>query len=101
MITNVHRVFVDKGSSTNILYYNTYKKMGLPDKNMTVEDAWIYGFVGEAIKVMGRIRLPVTLGEGSLFATQMMEFMVLNQGSAHNALIGRLLLKGMKVVTSI
>ena len=41
---NVHRVFVDNGSSVNILYYDTYKKMGLPDKDMTVENIYIYGF---------------------------------------------------------
>lgn len=50
---------------------------------------------------MERIRLPVKLGEGSLYATQMMEFMVLDQVSTHNSLVGRPLLKGMKVVTSI
>lgn len=48
--------------------------MWLPDKDMTVGDAWIYGFAGEVVKVMGRIRLPVTLGEGSISVTQMMEF---------------------------
>lgn len=98
---NVHRVFVDNGSSVNILYYKTYKKMGLPDRDMTVENIYLYGFGGEAIKAKGTIRLPVTLGEHSRTATQIVEFMVVNQGSAHNALIGRPLLKEMRVVTSI
>ncbi|XP_074362555.1 uncharacterized protein LOC141702841 [Apium graveolens] len=44
---NVYRAFMDNGSSTNILYYNTYKKMGLPDRDMSVEDSWVYGFSGE------------------------------------------------------
>ena len=34
---NVHRVFIDNGSSVNILYYGTYKKLGLLDKEMTVD----------------------------------------------------------------
>lgn len=98
---SVHRVFVDNGSSVNISYYNTYKKLGLPDKDMVSENAWIYGFSREAVKVMSATKLPVTLGEGTLSGTQMMEFMVLDQESAHNAFIWHPLLKKMKVVTSI
>ncbi|XP_074335980.1 uncharacterized protein LOC141673146 [Apium graveolens] len=60
---NVHRVFLDNGSSANILYYNTYKKLGFLDSDMNFEDVHVYGFTGEAIRVMGSIRLPVILGE--------------------------------------
>nr|XP_017221509.1 PREDICTED: uncharacterized protein LOC108198257 [Daucus carota subsp. sativus] len=98
---NVHRVFVDNGSSVNILYYDTYKKMGLPDKDMTVENLYIYGFGGEAIKAKGTIRLPVTLGEAPRAATQISEFVIIDHPSAHNALMGRPLLKDMRIVTSI
>ncbi|XP_074376965.1 uncharacterized protein LOC141718479 [Apium graveolens] len=31
---NMHRVFLDNGSSANILYYNSYKKLGFPDSDM-------------------------------------------------------------------
>ncbi|XP_074337352.1 uncharacterized protein LOC141674544 [Apium graveolens] len=31
---NIHRAFIDNGSSANILYYNTFKKMGLHDRDM-------------------------------------------------------------------
>ncbi|XP_074327346.1 uncharacterized protein LOC141665264 [Apium graveolens] len=43
---NIHRAFVDNGSSINILYYSTFKKMGLPDRDMSGEDSWVYGFSG-------------------------------------------------------
>ncbi|XP_074333955.1 uncharacterized protein LOC141671574 [Apium graveolens] len=43
---NVHRAFMDNGSSANILYYNTFKKMGLPDQDMSGEDSWVNGFSG-------------------------------------------------------
>nr|XP_017228021.1 PREDICTED: uncharacterized protein LOC108203549 [Daucus carota subsp. sativus] len=98
---NVHRVFVDNGSSVNILYYDTYKKMGLPDKDMTAENLYVYGFGGEAIKAKGTIRLPVILGEAPRTATQISEFVIIDHPSAHNALMGRPLLKDMKIVTSI
>ncbi|XP_074327727.1 uncharacterized protein LOC141665640 [Apium graveolens] len=85
---NIHRAFVDNGSSTNILYYSTFKKMGLPDQDMSGEDPWVYGFSGAGVRVMGSIRLPCTLGESPLTVTKMLEFKVLNQESSHNVLLG-------------
>ncbi|XP_074373772.1 uncharacterized protein LOC141714133 [Apium graveolens] len=98
---NVHRVFLDNGSSANILYYSTYKKLGFSDSDMYFEDAHVYGFTGEAVRVMGLVRLPVTLGEGALSVTQMIDFKVLDQDSAHNVLVGRPWLRAFRVITSI
>ncbi|XP_074322718.1 uncharacterized protein LOC141659690 [Apium graveolens] len=100
-IKNVHRAFVDNGSSANILYYSTFKKMGLPDQDMSGEDSWVYGFSGAGVRVMGSIRLPCTLGESPLSVTKMLEFKVLNQESSHNVLLGRPFLREMRVITSI
>lgn len=47
------------------MYYNTYKNLGLPDRDIVMENTWIYGFTGEAVKVIGTIKLPDTLGEGA------------------------------------
>ncbi|XP_074328017.1 uncharacterized protein LOC141665929 [Apium graveolens] len=98
---NVHRAFMDNGSSANILYYNTFKKMGLPDRDMSGEDSWVYGFSGAGVRVMGSIRLPCTLGESPLSVTKMLEFKVLNQESSHNVLLGRPFLREMRVIISI
>ncbi|XP_074326752.1 uncharacterized protein LOC141664696 [Apium graveolens] len=98
---NVHRVFVDNGNSANILYYSTFKKMGLPDRDMSGEDSWVYGFSGAGVRVMGSIRLPCNLGESTLFVTKMLEFNVLNQESSHNVLLERPFLRKMRVITSI
>ncbi|XP_074347111.1 uncharacterized protein LOC141685934 [Apium graveolens] len=98
---NVHRVFFDNGSSTNILYYSTYKKLGFSDSDMNFDDTYIYGFTGEAVRVMGSVRLPITLGEGALSVTQMIDFKVPDQDSAHNVLVGRPWLLAFKVITSI
>ncbi|XP_074373785.1 uncharacterized protein LOC141714148 [Apium graveolens] len=98
---NVHRVFLDNGSSANILYYSTYKKLGFPDSDIYFEDAHVYGFTGEAVRVMGSVRLPVTLGEGALSVTQMTDFKVLDQDSAQNVLVGRPWLRAFRMITSI
>lgn len=68
---------------------------------MKVEDVYIYEFGGESVKVKGTIRLPVTLGEGTCSATQVMDFMVVDHDSSHNAIIRRPLLKGMRVVNTM
>ncbi|XP_074336442.1 uncharacterized protein LOC141673588 [Apium graveolens] len=91
----------DNGSSANILYYSTYKKLGFPDSDIYFEDAHVYGVTGDAVRVMGSVRLPVTLGEGALSVTQMIDFKVLDQDSAHNVLVGRPWLRAFRVITSI
>ncbi|XP_074347348.1 uncharacterized protein LOC141686197 [Apium graveolens] len=98
---NVHRVFLDNGISANILYYSTYKKLGFPDNDINFEDANVYSFTGEAVRVMGSIRLPVILGEGTLSVSQMIDFKVLDQDSVHNVLVGRPWLRAFRVITSI
>ncbi|XP_074327297.1 uncharacterized protein LOC141665218 [Apium graveolens] len=98
---NVHQVFLDNGSSANILYYSTYKKLGFPDGDMNFEDAHVYGFTREAVRFMGSVRLPITLGEGVLSVTQMIDFKVLDQKSAHNVMVGRPWLRAFRVIASI
>ncbi|XP_074328326.1 uncharacterized protein LOC141666231 [Apium graveolens] len=98
---NVHRIFLDNGSSMNILYYTTYKKLGFPDSNMNFEDTHVYGFTGEVVRVIGSIRLPVILGKGTPSVSQMIEFKVLDQDFVHNVLVGRPWLQAFRVITSI
>ncbi|XP_074351901.1 uncharacterized protein LOC141691054 [Apium graveolens] len=98
---NIHRAFIDNGSSVNILYYSTFKKMGLPDRDISGEDSWVYGFSGARVRVIGSILLPCTLGESPLSVIKMHEFKVLNQESSHNALLGRPFLREMRVITLI
>lgn len=98
---NVHRVLVDNGSSVNILAYSTYQKMGLLDKEMAPSYNELYGFTGNPVQIVGRVKLPLTLGEEPRSATQVVEFMVVNEDISYNGILGRPMLKEMRVVTSI
>ncbi|XP_074352368.1 uncharacterized protein LOC141691537 [Apium graveolens] len=98
---NIHRAFVDNGSSENILYYITFKKMGLPDRDMSGEDSWVYGFSSAGVRVIGSILLSCTLGESPLSVKKMLEFKVLNQEPSYNVLMGRPFLREMRVITSV
>lgn len=92
---NVHRVLVDNGSSVNILSYNIYQKMGLATKEMTTVYNELYGFIGNSVPIMGRGKLPVTLGSEPLSVTQFADLMIINEDISYNGIIGRPILKEM------
>ncbi|XP_074346144.1 uncharacterized protein LOC141684906 [Apium graveolens] len=85
---NVHKVLVDNGSSYNILSYATYQKMGLLDKEMSPAYNELFDFTGGLMCVIGRVKLPVTLGDEPLSATQVEEFMLVNEEISYNAILG-------------
>ncbi|XP_074374821.1 uncharacterized protein LOC141715244 [Apium graveolens] len=99
--TNIHRVFVDTGSSADVLTYDVYKKMGFLDKDLSPTAGYLYGFTGNSIGIKGLIKLPITLGDEPCMATHVAEFTVVDQPCAYNAIIGRPILKMMKIVNSI
>ncbi|XP_074322938.1 uncharacterized protein LOC141659904 [Apium graveolens] len=98
---NVHRAMVDNGSSADVLTYDAYKKLGPLDKELTSTGGHLYGFTGNSIGVKGTIRLPVTIGEEPYVATQIAMFTVVDQPCAYNVIVGRPLMRVMRMVTSI
>ncbi|XP_074374652.1 uncharacterized protein LOC141715066 [Apium graveolens] len=99
--TNIHRVFVDTGSSADVLTYDVCKKMGFLDKDLSPTAGHLYGFTGNSIGIKGLIKLPITLGDEPCTTTHVAEFTVVDQLCAYNAIIGRPILKIMKIVNSI
>ncbi|XP_074353042.1 uncharacterized protein LOC141692209 [Apium graveolens] len=99
--TNIHRVFVDTGSSTDVLTYDIYKKMGFLDKDLSPTAGDLYGFTGNSIRIKGLIKLSITLGYEPCTATHVAEFTFVDQPCAYNAIIGRPILKIIKIVNYI
>ncbi|XP_074350145.1 uncharacterized protein LOC141689658 [Apium graveolens] len=85
----VMRVLVDNGAYVDILFLDTFIKMGYNDSQLTPSDAPIYGFNHMECKVEGAIQLPVTIGEEPREATQMLNFHVVTAVSIYNAIMGR------------
>ncbi|XP_074377299.1 uncharacterized protein LOC141718819 [Apium graveolens] len=73
----VMRVLVDNGASVNILFHDTFLRMGYNDSQLTPSDAHIYGFNQVEFQVEGAIKLPVTIGEEPRKATQILNFQLL------------------------
>ena len=61
----------------------------------------IYDFTGDSVVPLGVISLSMTLGEYLRQSYVMDDFLVINQPSAFNAVLGRPSLKELKTVTSI
>ncbi|XP_074352098.1 uncharacterized protein LOC141691260 [Apium graveolens] len=98
---NVHQGLVDTGSSADVLTYDAYKKLGLPDRELTSIGGHLYGCTGNSIRVKGTIRFSVTLGEEPYVATRIAMFTVVDQPCAYNIIVGRPLLRAIRMVTSI
>uniref|UniRef100_A0A803QDK1 Uncharacterized protein n=1 Tax=Cannabis sativa TaxID=3483 RepID=A0A803QDK1_CANSA len=61
--TRVHQTLVDNGSSVDILYLATLKKMGPSLKDLKPCATPIYGFIRDSIQPLGTIELALTVGE--------------------------------------
>ncbi|XP_060972480.1 uncharacterized protein LOC115717832 [Cannabis sativa] len=75
--------------------------MGLHEKDLRPVISSIYGFTRDTIALKEMIKRPISLGTAHVVAKSMADFAVIDQHSAYNAVIGRPILKEMKIVTSI
>ena len=61
----------------------------------------LFSFTGERVLTEGSIELPTTFGiEGGTQVTRMVNYMIVDQPSAYNVIIGRPALNQLRAVTS-
>ncbi|XP_057251799.1 uncharacterized protein LOC130591870 [Beta vulgaris subsp. vulgaris] len=96
----VHRVLVDGGSSANILYKETFEKMGFDETCLKPVSYPVIGFTGASVVPEGKVKLAVKIGEGSRSKDLMVEFLVVDVPAAYNAIIGRPLIHDAQAVVS-
>src|ERR1041385_3943739 len=83
-------IFMDGGSSLNIIFASTLRKMLIPRSVWKKSGPTIYGVVpGEAATSIGPIQLDVIFGSKRKFAKQVLEFEVLDWHSQYHAILGR------------
>ena len=58
----VGRVLVDSGSTTDILYWDTFLNLGLQDGHLRPTKCILHGFSGERIRALGAATVEMTLG---------------------------------------
>jgi hypothetical protein len=74
----IGKVLVDNGSSTDILFLKTFEKMNLSQHMLHPPEYSLVGFGGKPIKPVGKIALPVSLGDLDNARTETLTFDVVD-----------------------
>ena len=85
---NMHRVLVDNGSSTNILYYPAFQQMRIDKERLISTNALLVGFGGSRVFPLGVVTLSVTVGDYPQQITKDVTFLVVDCSSSYNAILG-------------
>ncbi|XP_026400251.1 uncharacterized protein LOC113296136 [Papaver somniferum] len=94
----VRRILVDSGSSVEVLFYETFKRMELSDDILVPSTYRIYGFNGTVTIPKGEVTLRVSDRGGYL--DTLTTFCVVDVTSPYEAIIGRPWIAGIKGVAS-
>ncbi|XP_074591721.1 uncharacterized protein LOC141847563 [Curcuma longa] len=97
---DVARVFVDTGSSVNVLYKEAFDRMQLDEGDLQPLATSLFGFSGHEVQPLGQIRLPLSLGKEPLRRTRATLFTVVEAPSAYNVILGRPALSSFGAVVS-
>ncbi|XP_073061799.1 uncharacterized protein [Primulina eburnea] len=97
---DVLRIFVDNGSSVNVIFKEALVQMDLHEYQLEAVETALFGFASHAVYPEGEISLPLTLGTGNLRKTVMTAFTVVDAPSSYNVILGRPAMNEMKAVAS-
>ncbi|GFY86367.1 hypothetical protein Acr_05g0000060 [Actinidia rufa] len=93
---DVRRILVDTGSSVEVMYYDLFKQLKIPQDQLKPSRAPLVGFNAQAHWPLGTVSLKTRAGSQEL----MTEFVVVDIPSPYNAIVGRDWLHRMKGVAS-
>ena len=96
----VHRVLIDNGSSSDIIFASVFEKMGIRREKLESVNAHLLGFSGEKVLPLGSVQLVLTLGDPPCQATTTIKFLIVDAPSAYDMLLSRPSLNSIRVVPS-
>ncbi|XP_073128031.1 uncharacterized protein [Henckelia pumila] len=97
---DVAHIFVDTGSSVNIIFKETLDQMKLEGFELDPITTELYGFTGHALQPLGQIVLPLSLENGEQRVIKMACFTVVDAPSSFNGILGRPALSDFRAVAS-
>nr|GFC07608.1 reverse transcriptase domain-containing protein [Tanacetum cinerariifolium] len=97
----IHRMYIDGGSSMEILYERGFNRLR-PDirRQMVPATTSLTGFSGETTWPLGQLKLLVTIGDATHSTKAWMNFMIVESLLPYNGIIGRPGLKAIQAVPS-
>ncbi|XP_027083887.1 uncharacterized protein [Coffea arabica] len=96
----VKKVYVDPGSSVDVLYYRTFESLKLTREQLTPVRTPLVGFAGHVVHPEGMVTLMVTIGRHPRCRTVPVSFAMVKADSPYNMLIGRPTLNALRAVYS-
>ena len=93
---DVKRVMIDQGSAAKIMYPDLFKEINLKPENLIDYSSPLVSFKGKMVIPKGQIRLPV---QTSSYVVEV-DFIVVDAFSPYTAIMGRLWLHTLGVVSS-
>ncbi|GJR67581.1 hypothetical protein Tco_0013646 [Tanacetum coccineum] len=97
----VRMIYVDGGSSSEVMYEHSFRNIGIDTKvKMRESRVPLVGFSGKVNYPMGIIDLSVTIGEQDRVWKVVMEFVVVKCHSLYNVLLGRMGMRSPGAVAS-
>ena len=97
----IMKTLIDQGSSVDILYWKTFKKMGLPLDTVVYFNEQIVGFSRERVDTRGYIDLDTKFGEGNeCYKTIRVRYLLVDAESSNNILLGRPSLNKLGTIVS-
>ncbi|KAL0445892.1 UNVERIFIED_CONTAM: hypothetical protein Slati_1717100 [Sesamum latifolium] len=94
-------IFIDSGSSTDILFGEVYDQMQLGNIPLEKVNTSLYGFTGEVVHPQGMISLPLRLGMEPTRKTRVLKFLVVDVPSPYNVILGRPTLNAFQAIISL
>ncbi|XP_072078047.1 uncharacterized protein [Arachis hypogaea] len=96
----VKKIIMDPGSSADVLFYSTFQKMKLSDKNLQPSSGELVGFSGERVSIRGYIWLQTTFGEYPNSKTVDIQYLIVDCRSPYNIILGRPTLNAFNAIVS-
>ncbi|XP_026454844.1 uncharacterized protein LOC113356050 [Papaver somniferum] len=93
---NIKNILINGGSSVNVLFYDTFKRMKLNDEHLISSYHAIYGFNGAPTKPLGDIFLQINAGPMKIDT----RLSVVDAPSPYNAIIGQRWVHKLKGIAS-
>nr|GEW69187.1 hypothetical protein [Tanacetum cinerariifolium] len=97
----VHRIYVDRGSSMEVLYEHCFNRLRPKIKTQMVPTTTsLTDFSRETLWPLGQLRLLVTIGDVEHYTRVWMNFMIVRSPSAYNGIIRRPEIREIQAVPS-